>query len=64
MHQSNPGEGSLCEALDVVLPAAELERLAQIDALLRVVAARDWMRQVPCELIMPWPASNVPMWPA
>jgi hypothetical protein len=41
MHQNRAGERPLCDAADGDLAVGELERLAQVDALLRLVAARD-----------------------
>jgi hypothetical protein len=41
MYQSRAGEAPLGDVLDLDLPAEDVKRLAQVDALLRVVAARD-----------------------
>jgi hypothetical protein len=41
MNQNRAGERPLNDVIDVELPFEELERLARVDALLRVVAAYD-----------------------
>ena len=42
MEQSSADEQPLHEALEAAVPDNEIARLAQVDALLRVVAAGDW----------------------